>query len=148
MGASWGDLGASWEGLGASRSGLLGACWHESIFNNLLDRFWTDLGAQNEVQHRQTLFTNIMIRYEGFQVPLGSVLGQSWAVLGSILGSHISQIHWFHTGSVNIVFLKKTRLRSASWTDLRYMLTPTGLAKDTQIGPNMDQTWDRKTIKQ
>ena len=46
LGASWGDLGASSEprggpgdGLGASWGGLLGACWHEMIFDRFLPPF-------------------------------------------------------------------------------------------------------------
>ena len=88
-----------------------------------------------------------MIKYEGFQDALGSVLGPSWAVLGSIFGSKIIKFHWFYKVSVNIVFLKKIRLGNASWTDLGSILTPKGVPKGFQIGPKMDPKWDRKTIK-
>ena len=88
-----------------------------------------------------------MIKYEGFQVPLGSVLGPSWAALGSILGSNINEFHWFYKGSVNIVFLKKIRLASASWTDLGSILMPKGVPKGSQIGAKMEPKWNRKTIK-
>ena len=88
-----------------------------------------------------------MMKYEGFQVPLGSVLGASWAVLGSIFGSKIIKFHWFYKGSVKIVFLKKIRLGSASWTDLGSILTPKRVPKGSQIGPKMEPRWDRKTIK-
>ena len=88
-----------------------------------------------------------MIKYEGFQVPLGSVLGSSWAVLGSIFGTKNIKFSWFYKGSVNIVFLKKIRLGSASWTDLGSILMPKGVPKGSQIGPKMEPKWDRKTIK-
>ena len=89
----------------------------------------------------------ISITYEGFQVPLGSVLGPAWAVVGSIFGSKIIKCQLFYKGSVNIVFLKKIRLGSASWTDLGSILMPKGAPKDSQIGPKMEPKWDRKTIK-
>ena len=96
LGASGGDFGTSGGGLGASGSGLLGACWHKMIFDRFWDRFWTDLEAQRGPQRSSKWTPNgpksrtkINIKYEGFQVPLGSVLGLSWVVLGSILGSKI-----------------------------------------------------------
>ena len=161
MGASWGDLGASWERLGASGGGL-GASWvgllgHVGIkwflidfgidFGSIWRPKWTPRGAQNGAQNRSKLITKIMIKYEGFQVPLGSVLGPSWAVLESILGSKFIKFHWFYKGSVKIVFLSKIRLGSASWTDLGSILIPKGLPKGSQMGAKMDQKWHRKTIK-
>ena len=79
-----------------------------------------------------------MIKYEGFQVTLGSVLGPSWAVLGLILGSNIIKFRRFYNGSVNIMFLKKMRLGSASWMDLGPILTPKGVPKGSQIGTQME----------
>ena len=108
---------------------------------------WTPRGAQNGAQNKQKSNIKIMIKYEGFQVHLGSVLGSSWAVLGSIFGTKIIKFRWFYKGSVNIVFLKKIRLGSASWTDLGSILTPKGVPKGSQIGSKMEPTWYRKTIK-
>ena len=81
------------------------------------------------------------MKQEGFEDPLGSVLGLSWVVLGSILGSKIIKFHWFYKGSVKIVFLKKIMLRSASWTDLGSILTPKRVPKGSQIGPKMEPKW-------
>ena len=67
-------------------------------------------GGQNEPKSK----TKNIIKYEGSQVPPGSVLGPSWAVQGLILGSKFIKFHWFYKGSVKIVFLSKIRLRSAS----------------------------------
>ena len=87
------------------------------------------------------------IKQEGFQDALEMLLGLSWLVLGSILGSKIIKFHWFDKVFVNIVFLKKITLGSASWTDLGSILTPKGVPKGSQIGPQMEPKWDRKTIK-
>ena len=99
LGASGGDLGASGAGLGASWSGLLGTCWHKVIFHIFLDGFWIDLEAQMDPQRSPNGAQNdaksnikIMMKYEGFQIALGSVLGPSWAVLGSIFGSKIIKL--------------------------------------------------------
>ena len=73
----------------------------------------------------------------------GTVLGR----FGVDLGSKITEFRWFYKGSVNIMCLKKIRLRSASWTDLGSILTPKGVPKGSQIGPKMDPKCDRKTIK-
>ena len=100
---------------------------------------WTPNGSKSK--------TKINIEYEGFQVPLGSVLGLSWVALGSILGSKIIDFHWFYKVSVNIVFLKKITFGSASWTDLGPILTPKRVPKGSQIGPQIDPEWDQKTIK-
>ena len=51
--------------------------------------------VQNGVQNGQKSSTKINIKQEGFQDPLGSVLGLSWVVWGSILGSKIMKFHWF-----------------------------------------------------
>ena len=60
-------------------------------------------GAQNEVQNTSKSITQINIKYEGFQVLLGSVLGPFWVVLGSILGSQMIKFRLFYTDSVNII---------------------------------------------
>ena len=87
------------------------------------------------------------MKYEAFQVPLGSVLGLSWVVLGSILGSKIIEFQWFYKVSVKIVFLKKITLGSASWTDLGSILTPKRVPKGSQIGAQINPEWNRKTTK-
>ena len=89
--------------------------------------------VQNGVQNGQKSSTKFNMKQEGFEDPLGSVLGLSWVVLGSILGSKIVKFRWFYKVSVKIVFLKMIRLRSASWTDLGSILTPKGLPKGFQI---------------
>ena len=61
--------------------------------------------------------------------------------------SKIIQINVFYKAFVNIVFLKKIRLGSAFWVDLGSILTPKGVPKGSQIGPKMEPTWDRKSIK-
>ena len=99
---------------------------------------WVPKGAQNGAQNALKSNTNIMIRYEGFQVPLGSVLGPSWVILGPILGSTIIKFNWFYKGFVNIVFSKKISLRSASWTDLGSILMPKGVPKGSQRGSKTD----------
>ena len=99
-------------------------------------------GPKNESTSNITI-----IRYEGFQVPLESILGPSWVVLGSILGSKIMIFHWFYKVSVKIVFLTKITLGSASWTDLGSILVPKGVPKGPQVGPQMEPKWDRKTTK-
>ena len=48
---------------------------------------------------------------------------------------------------MNIVFLKKVRLRSVSSSDLGSILTPKRSPKGSQIGSKMEPKWDRKTIK-
>ena len=75
-----------------------------------------------------------------------SLLDPSWAAWGSILGSKIIKFPWNYMGPVKILFLKKIRLRSASWTDLGSILMPKGVPKGSQIGPKMEPTWDRTTI--
>ena len=69
--------------------------------------------VQNGVQNGQKSSTKINMKQEGFEDPLGSVLGLSWVVLGSILGSKIMKFHWFLKGFVNITFLKKIRFETA-----------------------------------
>ena len=107
---------------------------------------WAPRGAQNGGQNCPKLITQIMMKHEGFQVPLGSVLGPSWAFLGSILGSKIMTFHLFYNGFVNILFLKKLRLRSASWTDIGPILTLKGTHKGPQIGSKMGSKNDKKKI--
>ena len=103
-------------------------------------------GAQNGPPNGPKSRTKINIKYEGFQVPLGSVLALPWVVLGSILGSKIIDFHLFYKVFVKIVFLKKITLGSASWTDLGPILTPKRVPKGSQIGPQIDPEWDRKTM--
>ena len=131
-----------------------GICWHSLIFGCFLPRFGTDFETQMAPRKHQNgapngpkSSTKIDAKYEGFQVPLGSVLGLSWVVWGSILGSKIMKLRWFYNGFVNIVFLKKIRLGRTSWTELGSILTPKRFQKDSQIGLKMEPKCDRKTIK-
>ena len=87
------------------------------------------------------------MKQEGFEDPLGSVLGLSWVVLGSILGSKIMNMIWFYNGFMKIVFLKKIRLGGATWTELGSILTPKRFQKGSQIGPKMEPQRDRTMIK-
>ena len=50
-------------------------------FESICRPKWPPRGAQNGGQNEQKSNINIMMKCEGFQVPLGSVLGPSWAVL-------------------------------------------------------------------
>ena len=68
-------------------------------------------GAQNGAQNEPKSNRKINIKFEGFQDPLGSVLGLSWVVLGSILGSKIIRIHLFLNVFVNISFLEPSWIR-------------------------------------
>ena len=65
--------------------------------------------AQNGVQNDQKSSTKINMKQEGFEDPLGSVLGLSWVVLGSILGSKIMKFHWFLNGFVNNHFFEEDK---------------------------------------
>jgi hypothetical protein len=80
-----------------------------------------------------------------------SLLDPSWDRLGPFWGRSSGQkslnFIGFYKVSVKIVFLKKIRLGSASWTDLGSILTPKGVPKGSQIGAQMEPKWDRKTIK-
>ena len=151
QGACWGPLGAALGPLGRVAGGYVGTTSFLIIFwfdsGPIWRPKWVPKGAQNGAQNAPKSNTKIMIRYEGFLVPLGSVLGPSWVILGSILGSKIIEFHWFYSGFVNIAFLKKIRLQSASWTDLGSILAPKGVPKSSQIGPKMEPKWYRKTIK-
>ena len=104
---------------------------------------WSQNGAQNGPKLKQ----NISMKNDRFSDRLGLVLGPSWVVLGTILGSKIIKFGWFYNDFVNIVFLKKIALGSASWTDLRSILTPKGVPKGSQIGPKMEPKRHRNTIK-
>ena len=103
--------------------------------------------VQNGAKNGSKSNTKFNIKYEGFQEPLGSVLGLSWVVWESILGSNIIKIHWFLKVFVKITFLKKIELEKASWTELGPILTPKRLPKGSQIGAKMEPKWHRKTIK-
>ena len=97
--------------------------------------------VQNGAQNGSKLNTKFNIKQGGFQDPLGSVLGLSWVVLGSILGSKIMKFHWFYKGFVKIVFLKKIRLGKASWTEFGTILTAKRVPKGCQIGAKTEPTW-------
>ena len=100
--ASWRGLGASWGALGAScrRS------WRVCCYNAISEKIGIDLqpilkrksvpkGEQNGAQNGPKSSAKFNMKQEGFEDPLGSVLGLSWVVLGSILGSKIIKFHLF-----------------------------------------------------
>ena len=55
-----------------------------------------------EPKTHQNRMQKSTLKKEGFEDPLESVLGLSWVVLGSILGSKIIKIHWFFMVFVKI----------------------------------------------
>ena len=87
------------------------------------------------------------MKQESFEDPLGSVLGLSWVVWGSILESKIVKIQQFLKVFVKITFLKKIELEKASWTELVSILTPKRVPKGSQmgskIGPKLMKKSDR-----
>ena len=102
---------------------------------------------QNGARSASKSKRKISMKQEGFQDALEMLLGLSWLVLGSILGSNMVKIHWFLKVFVKIMFLKKIRLERASWMELGSILMPKRIQKASQIGPKMDRKWHRKTIK-
>ena len=102
---------------------------------------------QNGARSASKSKRKISMKQEGFQDALEMVLGLSWLVLGSILGSKMVKIQWFLNVFVKIMFLKKIRLEMASWTDLGSIWAPKGVPKGSQIGPNIHPKWDQKSIK-
>ena len=107
LGASWRDLEGSWGGLGALGAllGPLGVVfWGYVAAANLFYDFWFDFGpilgskrlpksTQNGPQNGPKSKAKINMKNDRFWNPLGAVLGPSWAVLGSILGSKINEFH-------------------------------------------------------
>ena len=93
---------------------------------------------QNGAQNRLKSSTKIMIKCEGFQVPLGSVLGPSWAVWELILGTKIMNIHGLYNGFVNIVFFEEDIaskcILDRSWVDFDAKRGPKRLPNRTQNG--------------
>ena len=83
---------------------------------------WTSRGAQSGPQHEPKSNTKIMIKYEGFQVPLESVLGPSWVVLGSILGPKIIQfsivLQWFREHRVFEKYKASKCILDRCWVDV------------------------------
>ena len=65
--------------------------------------------------------TKINITYVGFQEPLGSVLGLSWVVWGSIWESKILKIQWFLQVFVKIMFFEEVKawkgILDGTWVD-------------------------------
>ena len=91
-----------------------------------------------------------MIKYEGFQVHLVSVLGSSWAVSGSIFGSKIIEFRWFYKGSVkNRVFEEDKAWKcilDGSWVDFDAKRGPKRLPNRTQNGAEMGSKKRSKII--
>ena len=128
LGPSWGVLGGSWEPRGAilrplgGVSGPLGAAsgpleavsWDYVATMRFQKKMGVNLvpilkpkrhpkSVPNGAQNDQKSNAKIHIKKEGFEDPLGSVLGQSWVVLGSILGSKIEKFQM----CFKVLFLKK-----------------------------------------
>ena len=151
LGGVLAPLGAVLGPLGAVSWGYVGATC-------LLIDFGIDLGAilvskrlpkrvQNGVKNGPKSNTKFNIKYVGFQEPLGSVLGLSWVVWGSILGSKIVKFQWFYKGFVKITFLKKIRLGRPSWTELGSIWVPQKGSKWVpKRSPNRSKT-DQQIIK-
>ena len=109
LGASWGILRPLGEVLGplGALLGPLGVvCWGYVAAANFFDDFWFDFGpilgskrlpksTPNRSQNGPKSEAKINMTNYRFWNPLGSVLGPSWAVLGSILVSKIIKIQWF-----------------------------------------------------
>jgi len=136
--AVWGPLGAvAWESVGTTCLYIYIYIYtHDFCFGPLVDRFggplWVPKGASHRAKNGSQSKTNMHITCEGFQVPLGCVLGPSWVVLGSILGSTIIKLRWSYTGSVNVGFLIQIRLGSASGKDLGSIWVPKGMPKGSK----------------
>ena len=116
LGASWGILRPLGEVLGplGALLGPLGVvCWGYVAAASFLNDFWFDFGpilgskrlpkwVQNGSQNGPKSSAKINMKLYGFWNPLGRVLGPSWVVLGSILGSKIIKFHLFLKGFVKI----------------------------------------------
>ena len=94
---------------------------------------WNQNGAQNRPKLKQ----KINMKNYRFWDRFGVVLGQFWVVFGPILGWKIIKIHWFLKGFVKIVFLKKIKLKKATWTELGPILMPKRLPNRSQNGAKM-----------
>ena len=111
LGASWGILRPLGEvgPLGALLGPLGVVCWGYVAAASFLNDFWFDFGpilgskrlpkwVQNGFQNGPKSSAKINMKSYGFWNPLGRVLGPSWVVLGSILGSTIIKFRWFYQG--------------------------------------------------
>ena len=92
--------------LGAVLGPLEAVSWEYAATVQFQKKIGSDLGSilrpkrlpkrvQNGGQNGAKSSAKISMKKEGFEDPLGSVLGLSWVVWGSILGSKIIKFHWF-----------------------------------------------------
>ena len=116
LGASWGilrPLGEVLGPLGALLEPLGVVCWGYVAAASFFNDFWFDFGpilgskrlpksTPNGSQNGPKSKAKINMKHYRFWNPLGPVLGPSWAVLGSILGSKIMENQWFLKGFVKI----------------------------------------------
>ena len=116
LGASWGILRPLGEVLGplGALLGPLGAvCWGYVAAASFFEKNCFDFGpilgskrlpkwVQNGSENGPKSSAKINMKNYSFWNPLGRVLGPSWVVLGSILGSKIIKLHWFSNGFVKI----------------------------------------------
>ena len=73
-------------------------------------------GEQNGAQNGPKSNAKINMKQEGFEDPLGSVLGLSWVVWGVDLGVKNHQISLVFKGfREKIMFLKKIRFQTTFW---------------------------------
>ena len=118
LGASWGilrPLGEVLEPLGALLGPLGVVCWGYVAAANFFDDFWFDFGPilgskrlpkwlQNGSQNGPKSKAKINMKNYRFWNRLGRVLGPSWVVLGSILGSKIIKFHSPHPKCGVLIF--------------------------------------------
>ena len=157
LGGSWGllrGLGASWGTLEASWGGLLGVCCRRYFFYNFLLDFGSILGSKrlpkstpNRSQNGPKSKAKINMKNDRFWNPLGSVLGPSWGILGSILGSKIIKFHWFLKGFVNIHIFDPDKVWDDILMEFWRFLMPKRVQNGSQMGPKFDPKWYQKTIK-
>ena len=113
LGTILGDLGTLLGPLGSVLGLLEAVSWQYLATIQFQKKTRIDLGSilrpkrlpkrvQNGAQNGAKSNAKINMKKEGFEDPLGSVLGQSWVVLGSILGSKIIKCHLFLLGFVKI----------------------------------------------
>ena len=94
-------------------------------------------GEQNGAQNGPKSNAKINMKQEGFEDPLGSVLGLSWVVWGVDLGVKNHQISLVFKGfREKIMFLKKIRFQTTFWPILGRFCR--------QKGSNMGPKWDAK----
>ena len=164
LGGSWKPLGeilrpleGSWDLLGypwTSWGDLFGVSCRKYFFYIFLFDFGSILGFKrlpkstpNLSQHDLKSKAKINMKNDCFGNPLGFVLGPSWCILGSILGSKIIKFNWFLKGFVNIHIFDPDKV----WDDIliefwRFLMLKR-VQNGSQMDPKFDPKWDQKTIK-